>query len=215
MRNAVIGDTLLAGSAVIADAPGTALLPALLQRLFPRSWQSLVRVKALVDRIASLDAPAAMSRAGHQRRIAPLLVAAAQELNRFAMADNSGPGGTARAQAYPAHRAVIEIADQARCHPVVDQFAQGLLVISPGHSGRSAGLAVVHTPAAADDRAAGQTEQLLKVGPGSSGQRPRLEGPRRRVASRGGMGASVLPLSRQPNGPVIGPVPASNLSSSP
>jgi hypothetical protein len=119
MRNAVIGGTLLAGSAVIADAPDTALLPALLRRLFPRSWQSLVRVKALVDRIASLDAPAAMSRAVHQRRIAQLLVAAAQELNRFAMADNSGPGGTARAQARVAAYRLRLFAESGGWPPVI------------------------------------------------------------------------------------------------
>ena len=119
MRNAVIGGTVRAGSSVIADATDTPLLPALLQHHFPRSWRSLVRVKALVDRIASLDAAAAMSQAVHQRRIAPLLVAAAQELNRFAMADNSGPGGTARAQARVAAYRLRLFAESGEWPPVI------------------------------------------------------------------------------------------------
>jgi len=95
------------------------LLPALLQRHFPRSWQSLVRVKALVDRIASLDAAAAMSQAVHQRRIAPLLVAAAQELSQFAMTDNSRPGGTARAQARVAAYRLRLFAESGEWPPVI------------------------------------------------------------------------------------------------
>jgi len=95
------------------------LLPALLQRHFPRSWRSLVRVKALVDRIANLDAASAMSQAVHRRRIVPLLVAAAQELNRFAMTDSSGPGGTARAQARVAAYRLRLFAESGEWPPVI------------------------------------------------------------------------------------------------
>src|SRR5262249_43517959 len=64
-------------------------------------------------------AAAAMSQAVHQRRIAPLLVAAAQELNRFAMADNSGPGGTARAQARVAAYRLRLFAESGGGPPVI------------------------------------------------------------------------------------------------
>ena len=104
---------------MLADATDTALLPTLLQRHFPRSWQRLVRVKALFDGIASLDVPAAMSRAVHRRRIAPLLIAAAQELSQFAMADNSGPGRTARAQARVAAYRLRLFAESGEWPPVI------------------------------------------------------------------------------------------------
>jgi hypothetical protein len=72
---------------------------ALLRHHFPGSWQSLVRLKALIDAISSLDVPAATPRDMYQRRIAPLLTAAAQELATFALSDDSLQGGAARAHA--------------------------------------------------------------------------------------------------------------------
>jgi hypothetical protein len=75
-----------------------------LREHFPRSWQHLIRAKTLVDGITSLEAPAAVPEGLHRRRIAPLLTAAADELARFADAEDAGlsrmVGAQARAAAH-------------------------------------------------------------------------------------------------------------------
>ena len=70
-------------------------------------------------------------------------------------------------------RLPVEVTDQTRLDAGLDQAAELFLV---GHAGRCGdrhlpGLAVEHAPAAADDRASGQPEQPLEIGPGLRRQR--------------------------------------------
>jgi len=55
-----------------------------LKRYFPHGWDYLVRIKAILDGIAALEAPAAVPATMHLNRIGPLLMDAALELSQFA-----------------------------------------------------------------------------------------------------------------------------------
>lgn len=93
----------------------------LLRCHFPRSWRNLVRVKSIIDSIADLDVPAAVPLASHRHRIAPLLIAAAQELTDFATAEDAAHNGTISTQARTAASRLRTFAQSGRWDPVTLQ----------------------------------------------------------------------------------------------
>lgn len=88
-----------------------------LREQFPNGWGHLVRVKTLMDGIAALEAPDAATPGAHLRRIAPLLTAAAQELQCFTEAETGTTGAgaetTGAAGTGPAER-LSDAVSQAR-----------------------------------------------------------------------------------------------------
>ncbi len=72
--------------------------------LFPQAWPHLLRAKTFIDAVAALDAPAAATQPAHLTRVAPLLTAAAAELDAFAVAHLDPSDDTVRVDARSAAR---------------------------------------------------------------------------------------------------------------